>query len=94
MIKRFRSNALRDAFRGELRRITPNLRQRVTDILDALENAQSLADLENVVGFHSLSGDRAGTYAVTLTRNHRITFVPEPEGDVFHVSRVDIEDYH
>jgi toxin HigB-1 len=40
--------------------------------------------------FHRLKGDRAGTYAVTVSGNWRITFAFEGED----ATRVDLEDYH
>jgi len=42
------------------------------------------------LGFHPLSGNRKGQYAVTVTRNWRITFAWE-NSDAVHV---DFEDYH
>jgi proteic killer suppression protein len=41
-------------------------------------------------GFHALKGDRRGEYAVTITRNWRITFRWRGEDAV----NVDFEDYH
>jgi proteic killer suppression protein len=40
--------------------------------------------------FHALKGDRAGTYAVAVSGNWRITFSFEG-GDAY---RVNLEDYH
>jgi len=41
--------------------------------------------------FHSLTGGRAGTFAMTVTRNWRLTFtkVDEPT-----IADLDLEDYH
>ncbi len=46
----------------------------------------------NIPGFkfHQLSGDRKGTYAVTVTGNWRITFRFDGEDAI----DVDLEDYH
>jgi proteic killer suppression protein len=56
-----------------------------------LDNAGAPEDM-NVPGwrFHELTGDRRGTYSVTVTGNWRITFKLEG-GDAFDV---DLEDYH
>lgn len=46
----------------------------------------------NVVtfGFHPLTGDLAGRYAITVSRNWRLTFTFEgPDA-----AEVDLEDYH
>lgn len=42
-------------------------------------------------GFHRLTGDRAGTYAMTLTRNWRMTFALSDGGAIIDL---DLEDYH
>jgi proteic killer suppression protein len=41
-------------------------------------------------GFHALKGDQAGRFAVTVSRNWRITFAFDGEDAV----EVDLEDYH
>jgi proteic killer suppression protein len=42
-------------------------------------------------GFHPLTGDRKGTYAMTVTRNWRLTFTKVDEQTV---ADLDLEDYH
>jgi proteic killer suppression protein len=42
-------------------------------------------------GFHALTGNRKGTFAMTLTRNWRLTFVKQ---DDYTLAEMDIEDYH
>ena len=42
-------------------------------------------------GFHELTGDRAGTYAMTVTRNWRLTFT---KIDDQTIANLDLEDYH
>ena len=42
-------------------------------------------------GFHPLTGDRAGTFAITVTRNWRLTFTKVDERTV---ADLDLEDYH
>lgn len=42
-------------------------------------------------GFHALSGDRKGTFAMTVTRNWRLTFT---RIDDQIVADLDLEDYH
>ena len=64
--------------------------KKVIRILDMLQVA-TIPDAMNVVGwnFHKLKGRRAGTYAVEVTGNWRITFEWE-DGPI----NVNIEDYH
>lgn len=42
-------------------------------------------------GFHALTGDRKGSYAMTVTRNWRLTFTKIDEQTV---ADLDLEDYH
>lgn len=42
-------------------------------------------------GFHPLTGDRAGEFAVTVTRNWRLTFTKVDEQTI---ADLDLEDYH
>ena len=55
-----------------------------------LDAATAPKDLRGAAGFHPLKGDRAGTYAMTVTRNFRLTFRFENQD----VTDVDFEDYH
>ncbi|WP_443477976.1 type II toxin-antitoxin system RelE/ParE family toxin [Novosphingobium aerophilum] len=42
-------------------------------------------------GFHALTGNRAGTFAMTVTRNWRLTFTKVDEQTI---GDLDLEDYH
>ena len=42
-------------------------------------------------GAHLLTGDRAGIWAMTVTRNWRMTFAIDDQG---RVAELDLEDYH
>ena len=42
-------------------------------------------------GFHPLTGDRAGEFAITVTRNWRLTFTKVDEQTI---ADLDLEDYH
>jgi proteic killer suppression protein len=42
-------------------------------------------------GFHALTGDRAGTFAMTVTKNWRLTFT---RIDDETIADLDLEDYH
>jgi proteic killer suppression protein len=59
--------------------------------LDALAEAEVARDLDLPgFGFHALSGDRRGRFALTVSRNWRLTF-GFADGDAIDV---DLEDYH
>ena len=42
-------------------------------------------------GFHAMTGDRVGTFAMTVTKNWRLTFTMIGDGVV---ANLDLEDYH
>ncbi len=67
--------------------------ERVIDMLAFLLNAASLDELEVPpnFGFHALKGDRKGAYAMTVTRNWRLTFT---KVDDQTIADLDLEDYH
>lgn len=58
--------------------------------IDAAESFDELATPPNF-GFHPLTGDREGTFAMTVTRNWRMTFT---KLDDQTIAELDIEDYH
>ncbi|HSG34023.1 MAG TPA: type II toxin-antitoxin system RelE/ParE family toxin [Sphingomonadaceae bacterium] len=67
--------------------------QRVADMLHLLRFAAGFDDL-NIppnFGFHPLTGDRKGTFAMTVTRNWRLTFTKVDERTI---ADLDLEDYH
>lgn len=63
---------------------------RMLAFIAAAETADELATPPNY-GFHPLAGDRSGTFAMTVTRNWRLTFTMPAEGVV---ADLDLEDYH
>jgi proteic killer suppression protein len=71
--------------------IRADLVEKVQKILSGLEAANGPEDMAlPSFRFHSLTGDRRGTYAVTVKANWRVTFR-------FHAGAardVDLEDYH
>ena len=74
--------------------LTPAVVERVRNILTFLpemEDAQELPDIPSWKA-HLLTGDRKGTWGLTVTRNGRITFrIDQPEGEILDL---DYEDYH
>jgi len=59
--------------------------------LDDMENAEELRSLP-VWKAHSLTGDRKGTWSLSVTRNRRLTFrIDTAEGEICDVN---LEDYH
>ena len=92
MIRNFRSRALRRFIeRGDERRIHPEHRETVRDILVRL-NASATSDDMNLPGFrlHRLRGEYVGFWAVTVRANWRVIFRFE-DG---RAADVDYLDYH
>ena len=92
MIASFKSRALKRFWeRDDARRLPAQFAGKVALVLDALDAATAPSDLDLPgFGFHALSGDRRGEYAVTITRNWRLTFRWH-DGDAIDVDYVD---YH
>jgi proteic killer suppression protein len=92
MISSFRHKDLRDFFETNSKRgIPPELSTRWRDRLDVIDAAGSLEDIALPhFGLHELKGERAGTWAVKVNKNWRLTF-KFASGDA---SDVNFEDYH
>lgn len=74
------------------RDIRSDLTRRVRRVLTALVSAASIEGLEGPPGWrvHRLTGDRAGTWSLSVSGNWRITFTLDG-GDI---RDLDLEDYH
>ncbi|MFT0892747.1 type II toxin-antitoxin system RelE/ParE family toxin [Pseudochelatococcus sp. G4_1912] len=92
MIKTFKSKALKKFWeRDDERGLRPDWVARIGRQLDALDVATRPEDLDIFgYGFHALKGDRAGRFAINVSRNWRITFSFEGED----ATDIDLEDYH
>ncbi|MFC3097812.1 type II toxin-antitoxin system RelE/ParE family toxin [Alteraurantiacibacter palmitatis] len=66
---------------------------RLVRILQFLVDAHEFDELREPpnFGFHPLTGDRAGSYAIVVTRNWRLTFAKVDERTI---ADLDLEDYH
>lgn len=67
--------------------------ERVIDMIAFIVSASGLDELGTPpnFGFHPLNGDRKGEYAMTVTRNWRLTFSLVDETTI---ADLDLEDYH
>lgn len=67
--------------------------ERLADMLGLLRYAANFDELvlPPNYGFHPLTGDRTGCYAMTVTRNWRLTFTKIDERTI---ADLDLEDYH
>lgn len=78
---------------GRSRRIGSEFHKRMRVLLDAIDGATCPGDLHSARGFHVLVGDRAGSFAMSVSGNWRLTFRFE-HGDQGDILDVDFEDYH
>ena len=67
--------------------------ERVIDMIAFLVAASGIDELGTPpnFGFHPLTGNRKGTYAMTVTKNWRLTFTMV---DDTIIAELDLEDYH
>jgi len=92
MIEHFRHKGLKRLFQqGEAKGISPDLLEKLENILFVLSRARRPEDM-NLPGFrlHRLKGDLKGFWSVIVRANWRVIFRFE-EGDAWNV---DLIDYH
>ncbi len=92
MIESIRNKAPRRFWeKGDLSAIRPDWRPKVRIVLAALDAGRVPTDLDLPgFGFHPLVGDRSGRFAITVSRNWRITFAWSGE----NATEIDLEDDH
>jgi toxin HigB-1 len=92
MIETIKHKGLRKLYeKNDRSGIRPDLVEKVQKILSALEAANNPQEIAlPLFRFHPLTGDRHGTYAVTVKANWRVTFRFH-EGAAYDL---DLEDYH
>jgi len=74
--------------------IAPSVVEKVRNILTFRQEMEDVQELHDVPSWnaHQLSGDRKGSWSLTITRNWRITFrINQAEGEIIDL---DYEDYH
>lgn len=74
--------------------LAPSAVEKVRNIVTFLQEMGDVKELREIPGWkaHQLSGDRKGTWSLTVTRNWRLTFkVDQIEGEIFDLN---FEDYH
>jgi len=79
---------------GDRRGLPPAVIEKIRNILFLLDEVETIAELEalKLWKIHRLTGNRKGTYSLTVTPNWRITFkVDESRKTIIDL---DFEDYH
>jgi toxin HigB-1 len=80
--------------RNDASGLAPPVVEKLRNILTFLEEMEDAKELRDVPSWkaHQLTGDRKGTWSLTVTRNWRITFrIDQTEGEILDL---DYEDYH
>jgi proteic killer suppression protein len=92
MIRTFKHKGLRELFEGNrTRHVEQQYQKRCKEILDAVNAAASLRDLNNPgYRLHNLAPTRPATWTIRAYGAWRITFVFN-QGDAYDV---DLEQYH
>jgi proteic killer suppression protein len=89
----FRHKALERFWRdNDARGLPPKQTEKIRAILTAMGEAANLTEIERYSGWrlHPLKGDRRGTWAMIVTRSHRLTF----KLSGLNVAEIGLEDYH
>jgi toxin HigB-1 len=92
MIRSFRHRGLQRFWtRSDASGLRPDWIKKINRLLRALDAARQLEDIPVAgTGLHALRGDLKGRYAMTVSRNWRMTFGWEGDAAV----DIDLEDYH
>jgi proteic killer suppression protein len=92
LIKSFRSRALKRFWtKSDASGLRPDWSRKIERQLTLLDQASRPQEMDIVTfGFHALTGDQAGRFAITVSRNWRLTFSFQGQ----HAADVDLEDYH
>lgn len=77
---------------NDTRGVRSDLVNRVRNVLTVLIAAQDMNGVQGPPGWriHQLSGDRAGTWSISVSGNWRLTFTIEQGA----IDNLDLEDYH
>ena len=74
--------------------VPPDIADKLRKMMAFLDDMESSEELRTLPawGAHSLSGDREGTWSLSVTRNRRLTFWIDRQE--WQICDVDLEDYH
>ena len=77
---------------NDARGLPPSHVEKIRAMLTSIGEAAILAEIERFSGWHlhPLKGNRRGTWSMTVTRNHRLTFKLVGRS----VVEINLEDYH
>jgi toxin HigB-1 len=94
-IRNFAHKGLRKLYEEDSAKgVPPDTIDKLRKMLAFLDDMQDVEELQSLPVWraHLLTGDRRGTWSLSLTRNRRLTFTIDPEEN--EICDVDLEDYH
>jgi proteic killer suppression protein len=94
-IRSFNHKGLRSLYEEDTSKgISADIADKLRKILAFLDNMQEAEELRSLPIWkaHVLTGDRKGTWSLSVTRNRRLTF--RIEGTEPEICDLDLEDYH
>lgn len=90
-ITSFKHRELKKLYNGKAAKLDARWIDAIEDIFDVLEDMDSVEDVIGYRGCHALTGNRKGDYAFFVTKNWRLTFSLDDDGNA---AGLDLEDYH
>ena len=79
---------------GSAKGVPPDTVDKLRKMLGYLDNMENAEELRALTAWkvHTLTGDRRGTWSLSVTRNRRLTFRVDPAER--EICDVNLEDYH
>ena len=94
-IRNFAHKGLKRLYEEDsVRGVPPDTAEKLRKMLAYLDNMEDSEELRVLTAWkvHTLTGDRKGTWSLSVTRNRRLTFqIDTAEGEICDVN---LEDYH
>lgn len=94
-IRNFAHKGLKRLYAEDSRKgVPPDTADKLRKMLAYLDEMQDPEELRSLPGWnaHTLTGDRKGTWSLSVTRNRRLTFrIDAADSEIYDVN---LEDYH
>lgn len=94
-IRSFAHKGLRKLYAEDIvKGVRPDTADKLRKMFAFLDDMQDVEELQSLPAWkaHVLTGERKGTWSLSVTRNHRLTFrIDSIENEIYDI---DLEDYH
>ena len=94
-IRNFAHKGLRRLYtEGNAKGLPPDTVDKLRKMLAFLDNIENSGELQDVTAWkgHTLTGNRKGSWSLSVTRNRRLTFIVDDAAR--EICDLDFEDYH